>query len=89
MQLFWLFYFLSMNLASLYLMYSDKQKAIQKTWRIPEITLLSFCLLGGAIGTYCGMKYFRHKTQHWYFHVAVVLSFFVWLIGLPYFYLAL
>lgn len=42
MQLFWLFYFVMMNFASLYLMYSDKQKAIQKTWRIPEITLLSF-----------------------------------------------
>lgn len=89
MPLFWLIYFLIMNLAAFYLMYSDKQKAIQKVWRIPEATLLSFCFLGGAIGTYLGMKYFRHKTQHWYFHVAVVFSTFAWLIGLPYFYLAL
>ncbi|HDL5730013.1 TPA: DUF1294 domain-containing protein, partial [Mannheimia haemolytica] len=85
MQLFWPIYFVLMNLAALYLMYSDKQKAIKKEWRVPEITLLSFCLLGGAIGVYLGMKYFRHKTQHWYFHVAVVLSTFAWLIGLPYF----
>lgn len=83
MQLFWPIYFVLMNLAALYLMYSDKQKAIKKEWRVPEITLLSFCLLGGAIGVYLGMKYFRHKTQHWYFHVAVVLSTFAWLIGLP------
>lgn len=89
MQLFWPIYFVLMNLAALYLMYSDKQKAIKKEWRVPEITLLSFCLLGGAIGIYLGMKYFRHKTQHWYFHVAVVVSTFSWFIGLPYFYLAL
>lgn len=62
MQLFWPIYFVLMNLAALYLMYSDKQKAIKKEWRVPEITLLSFCLLGGAIGVYLGMKYFRHKN---------------------------
>ncbi|EXI62601.1 hypothetical protein A6B39_06775 [Mannheimia granulomatis] len=89
MQLFWFFYFILMNLAALYLMYSDKQKAIKKAWRVPEVTLLSFCLLGGAIGTYLGMKYFHHKTQHWYFHVAIIFSTFAWLIGLPYFYLVL
>ncbi len=30
MQLFWPIYFVLMNLAALYLMYSDKQKAIKK-----------------------------------------------------------
>lgn len=89
MKLFWLIYFTAMNLIAFCLMYSDKQKAIKKAWRVPEITLLSFCLLGGAIGTYLGMKYFRHKTQHWYFHTAVIFSTFSWLIGLPYFYLSL
>lgn len=89
MLLFWLIYFTAMNLIAFYLMYSDKQKAIKKDWRIPEITLLSFCLLGGAIGIYCGMKYCRHKTQHRYFHIAVIFSVFAWLIGLPYFYLVL
>ncbi|MDD0824492.1 DUF1294 domain-containing protein [Mannheimia sp. AT1] len=89
MQLFWLIYFVSMNLIAFYVMYSDKQKAIKKEWRIPEVSLLSFCLLGGAIGTYLAMKYCRHKTQHWYFHVAVIFSTFAWLIGLPYFYLYL
>lgn len=89
MQLFWLIYFIAMNLIGFYVMYSDKQKAIKKEWRIPEVSLLSFCFLGGAIGTYLAMKYCRHKTQHWYFHVAVILSTFAWLIGLPYFYLVL
>ena len=36
-------------------------------WRIPELTLWAFALLGGAPGGYLGMRCFRHKTRHWYF----------------------
>ncbi|WP_204354410.1 DUF1294 domain-containing protein [Mannheimia varigena] len=89
MKLFWLAYFTLMNVSAFYLMYSDKQKARKKEWRVPEVTLLSFCFLGGTIGTYLAMKYFRHKTQHWYFHATVIFATFAWLIGLPYFYLVL
>ncbi len=50
-------------------MWSDKRKAIKGAWRIKESTLFAVALLGGALGTTCGMYWFRHKTKHWYFKV--------------------
>lgn len=72
-------YFALMNLASLSLMYIDKQRAIKQAWRISEKALLGCCLLGGFIGTYFAMKAFRHKTRHWYFYAAVILGATPWL----------
>ena len=34
----------------------------------------SLILFGGAIGGYLGMKTFRHKTKHWYFHAINILG---------------
>lgn len=45
-------------------MYIDKEKAKRSKWRIKESTLLSVAVLGGSIGSYIGMKIFRHKTKH-------------------------
>lgn len=78
-------YLLVVNFASAYLMYADKQRAIKKTWRVPESNLLFLCLAGGFLGTFCVMKYARHKTQHWQFHAAVIVSGFLWLLALPLF----
>ena len=50
-------------------MWSDKRKAIKGAWRIKESTLFAVALLGGALGTTCGMYWFRHKTKHWYFKI--------------------
>ncbi|MBO4319257.1 MAG: DUF1294 domain-containing protein [Treponema sp.] len=41
----------------------DKHKAANNKWRIPELTLFSFALLGGSIGALIGMKVFHHKTR--------------------------
>lgn len=89
MGYFLLAYFILINLFAWYLMYTDKQKAIQNTWRIPESNLLVLALSGGFIGIYLGMKYHRHKTKHWQFHTAVIIATFFWLIALPAFYLYL
>lgn len=86
MLIYLLIYLVFINLLSAYLMYKDKQKAIQKAWREPESNLLFLCFCGGFIGTYLVMKYTRHKTQHWQFHTAVILSTLIWVIGLPIFY---
>ena len=53
---------------------SDKSKAKRGQWRIPEKVLLGFSFFGGAIGGYLGMKIFRHKTKHWYFHAHNLLG---------------
>lgn len=89
MGLFFIAYFMFINSFAMYLMYVDKQKSIKKEWRIPESNLLVLAICGGFLGTYCGMKYFRHKTQHWQFHAVVILSAFIWLLALPAFYLYL
>ena len=63
------FYLLIINFLGLFLMWSDKRKAIKGAWRIKESTLFAVALLGGALGTTCGMYWFRHKTKHWYFKI--------------------
>lgn len=49
------------------LMGLDKEKARNKKWRIPEKTLFLVALIGGSLGSWCGMYLFHHKTRHWYF----------------------
>ncbi len=60
-------YFILINLVGVFVMWSDKRRAKKGAWRIKESTLFAVALLGGALGTTCGMYWFRHKTRHWYF----------------------
>lgn len=64
-------YFIIINLIGYFSMLIDKKKAIKNKWRIQESTLLLFAGLGGSIGSYLGMKYFRHKTKHVKFKVGL------------------
>lgn len=45
-------------------MYIDKKRAINHKWRISEQSLLLLAIIGGSIGIYGGMHFFRHKTKH-------------------------
>ncbi len=49
----------------------DKIFAKKKMRRIPEATLLSFALFGGALSEYITMKLIRHKTLHKKFMVGL------------------
>lgn len=49
----------------------DKLKAKRREWRIPEKTLFTIALIGGSIGTFAGMRLFRHKTKHKSFRVGM------------------
>lgn len=65
-----LIYLLALVLVSLcaFWMYaSDKMRAKNKLWRIPEARLLAVGFFGGAAGAFCAMILFRHKTKRWYF----------------------
>ncbi|MHA6252066.1 DUF1294 domain-containing protein [Oceanobacillus sp. CAU 1775] len=64
-------YIAVVNIITFYLMRIDKQKAIKNQFRIPERTFFLLSILGGAIGTYIGMKLFRHKTKHARFTVGI------------------
>ena len=61
---FFLIYFLIINIIGFISMGIDKFKAKHGMWRIPENTLLLIPLLLGSIGSYIGMRLFRHKTLH-------------------------
>ena len=52
----------------------DKSKAKREAWRIPEAVLLGWGFFGGAVGAICGMRFFRHKTKHWYFWAVNILG---------------
>ncbi|MBK3493554.1 DUF1294 domain-containing protein [Viridibacillus sp. YIM B01967] len=59
-----LYWIALMSIIGFILMGFDKQRAIHKEWRIRERTLWLVALFGGGIGSYIGMRIFRHKTKH-------------------------
>lgn len=64
-------YILAVNLITFLIMRIDKVKAMKGQYRIPERTFFLLSLLGGATGTYIGMKVFRHKTRHRSFTIGI------------------
>lgn len=68
-----LIYLVTVNVLSLLLMHSDKRRAENHRWRIPEATLILTAILGGSVGTLLGMYLFRHKTRHLRFKAGVPL----------------
>ncbi|NCU42601.1 MAG: DUF1294 domain-containing protein [Candidatus Moranbacteria bacterium] len=68
------FFFAVVNVATFFFMGWDKihSKKIQRE-RIPEGVLFFLASIGGGIGLYLGMFFFRHKTKKWYFIVGIPL----------------
>lgn len=76
-------YMVIMSIIGFVIMGIDKKKAIKRGWRIPERTLLLIAFMGGALGSFIGMHFFRHKTKHIKFVVllplALLLNILLWL----------
>lgn len=76
-------YMVIMSIIGFVIMGIDKKKAIKRGWRIPERTLLLIAFIGGALGSFIGMHFFRHKTKHIKFVVllplALLLNILLWL----------
>ena len=66
-----LVYLLIVNALGFILMLVDKIKAKKNLWRIPEKTLMMVAVIGGSIGSYAGMRIFRHKTMHPKFYIGI------------------
>ncbi|WP_099468493.1 DUF1294 domain-containing protein [Konateibacter massiliensis] len=64
-------YFAILNISGFLSMAIDKYKAKKQLWRIPEKTLFLLAILGGSIGSYCGMYVFHHKTKHKSFLIGI------------------
>ena len=83
-------YFIIMNLIGFALMGIDKYRAKNRSFRIPEATLVIVAIIGGSIGSIIGMYAFRHKTRHWYFVygmpfiLLLQIIFFIFLLNAPF-----
>lgn len=65
-------YLVIANLAAFFLMGRDKKLAKKENARrIPEKALFLSAILGGSVGAIVGMRFFRHKTRHWYFVIGM------------------
>jgi uncharacterized membrane protein YsdA (DUF1294 family) len=62
------------NIITFALYGADKQKAIKKSRRISEKTLILCAFLMGGIGAFLGMAVFRHKTKHLKFKLLVPVA---------------
>ncbi|GAB6181568.1 hypothetical protein JCM14036_28870 [Desulfotomaculum defluvii] len=64
-------YLFAVNILTFIMFNLDKWYASTGGWRISERTLLLFCLAGGALGGYLGMKYAHHKTRKTIFFLGI------------------
>ncbi len=60
------------------LMGIDKARARDREWRVPEASLFTLALLGGAFGILIGSSVFHHKTLKVPFMGAVILFALLW-----------
>lgn len=71
-------YLVVINLMAFVLYGIDKKRAIRNEYRIRESALLWIARLGGAVGSWLGIKVFRHKTKHTKFRIFVPLWMIIW-----------
>jgi len=64
-------YLMILNVITFILFGIDKKRAIKDEWRIPEATLMGLAALGGSVGAFAGMEFFRHKTKHKKFKLGI------------------
>lgn len=69
-------YLIVINLCGLLAMKSDKRRAKEGNWRIPEKTLFLLAVLGGSLGCLFGMFHYRHKTRRLLFRIGLPVIFF-------------
>ena len=80
-QIIILSYLVVINLIAFVLYGIDKKRAIRNEHRIRESVLLWIARLGGAIGSWLGIKSFHHKTKHTKFRVIVPLWMIIWIVA--------
>jgi|GEM_PF-1028295 len=71
---FFLGYLVTINVLTFLLYAVDKRRSIKKQWRISESTLLLFTIALGGIGSFCAMRFLRHKTQKFIFKATTAIS---------------
>lgn len=64
-------YLIFINLIGFLMMWLDKRKAMKRKRRISEKSIWLLTLIGGSIGIYLAMYFYRHKTKHKQFVLGV------------------
>lgn len=83
MRFLWI-YMIAMNVGAYLVMRHDKFQARRNRQRVPEKTLFTLALLGGALGIWGGMQVFRHKTKRLSFVIGVP-ALFIWNVAVFYY----
>ncbi len=73
--LFW--YLVALSAVTVCVTVGDKLAAQKGRWRVPEKTLLTLGILGGAAAELLTMKLIRHKTKHPTFMVGLPVFIFI------------
>ena len=79
MNLIFNIYLIIINIISFILYFIDKRLAIKHKYRIPEMVLILFSILGGVLGSLLSMSLFHHKTKHIKFIILNPLFLFTWI----------
>ncbi|MGI6085818.1 MAG: DUF1294 domain-containing protein [Acetivibrionales bacterium] len=64
-------YILIINTVAFCLSGIDKSASIHNRRRIPEKALFLLAAIGGSLGIYASMFFFRHKTRHISFMIGI------------------
>ncbi len=67
-------YLAVLALVSVVVTVADKLSAKRGGWRVPEATLMTLGLFGGALPMFVTMKTIRHKTKHKKFMIGLPLE---------------
>ena len=76
---FVLVYFLSINGLTFIIYGLDKFFSHKHYYRISEKLLYLFSVLGGSLGAFLGMFFFKHKTSKLKFYLVNILTLLVWI----------
>lgn len=82
-------YLIIINLIGFFAIRTDKRRAVNHHYRIPEKQLFLYAILGGSAGCILAMKIYRHKTKHFSFTfgMPLILMIQVSLIAAAYYFL--
>lgn len=72
-KIIFILYFIVMNFLGIASMASDKIRAMERRFRVPEAVLIMFAVLGGSIGSIAGMLLFHHKIRIAKFRIGLPL----------------
>lgn len=81
-----LIYLLIINVVTFIIAGIDKRAAVYNRWRVPEKTLFGLSIIGGAVGLYIAMFFFRHKTKHASFTIGIPVIIVIHLVLIWYFF---